>query len=253
MKKIIGALVPVLCVWTMSTAVLAQERSGSWTMLPADQAGMVHFTVVQRLERGTTHNGTDWPVSAFQGLDLATRARHDVRFTIARDAGRFDGEGYLTNGEGAGVFEFTPDPGFVRAMSDVGFRGIDEDEQFAMALHDVSLDFAREMKSENLRGMDSDKLIAFRIFGVSQEFIGELRSAGLTATDVDKLVAFRIHGVSPQAVREFRSAGIDADEDELIAFQIHGVTPQFISDMQARGLKDLSADKLVALRIHGID
>src|SRR5262245_38467872 len=160
MSKIVRILLPVLCVLTMSTAVLGQERTGSWTMLPADEAGKVHFTVVQRHERGTTHNGTDWPVSAFQGLDLATRARHDVTFTIARDAGRFDGEGYLEDGEGAGVLKFTPDPKFVRAMSDVGFGGIDDDEQFAMALHDVSLEFARQIKSENLRGMDSDKLIA---------------------------------------------------------------------------------------------
>src|SRR5262245_28560030 len=282
MKKITGILAAVVGVWTISTTAFGQERSGSWTMLPADEAGRVHFTVMQRNERGTTHNGTDWPVSAFQGLDLATRARHDVAFTIARDAGRFDGDGYLEDGEGAGVLKFTSDPAFLRAMSDVGFGGIDSDDQFAMALHDVSLDFARQMKSESLRGLDSDKLIAFRIFGVSREFIREMRSAGLTATDADKLIAFRIHGVSPELVRELKRAGIDADEDELVAFtihgvspefiaelerlgyanvdadrlvamRIHGVTPQFISDMQARGLKNLTIDKLVALRIHGIN
>ena len=280
MKKIIAALAPVLCVWTMSTAFAAEE--GSWTLMPAEEAGKVHLTVIQRHERGMSHSGSEWPVSALQGLDLTTRARHDVTFTIARDAGRFDCEGYLTDGEGAGVFRFTPDPSFVGAMRDLGFGGIDEDEQFAMALHDVSLDFARQMQSENLTEMDSDKLIAFRIFDVSQEFIREMRREGLTATDADELVAFRIHGVSPAIVRELREVGIDADDDELIAFQIHGVspefvaeieklgyanvdgddlvamrihgvTPAFISDMQSRGLKDLSVDKLVALRIHGIN
>ena len=281
MKKITGILAPVLCVWAMSTAAFAAEE-GSWTLMPAEEAGKVHFTVIQRHERGMSHSGSEWPVSAFQGLDLATRARHDVTFTIARDAGRFDCEGYLTDGEGAGVFRFTPDPSLCGAMRDLGFGGIDEDEQFAMALHDVSLDFARQMQSENLTEMDSDKLIAFRIFDVSQEFIREMRREGLTATDADELVAFRIHGVSPARVRELKEAGIDADEDELIAFQIHGVspefiaeierlgyanvdgddlvamrihgvTPEFISGMQSRGLKDLSVDKLVALRIHGIN
>lgn len=279
MKKIIGVFAFILCASTLSAA--AQERSGSWTMMPAEESGTVHFAIFQRQGRGTSHSESDWPVSAFQRLDLATRARHDVAFAIVRDAGRFDGEGYLEDGEGAGTYRFTPDRGFVRAMSDLGFGGIDEDEQFAMAMHDVSLDFARQMQGENLTDMDADKLVAFRIFDVSPQFIREMRSAGLAATDADKLVAFRIHGVSPALVRELRSANIEADEDELIAFQIHGVspefvaelerlgytdveaddlvamrihrvTPQFISDMQSRGLKDLSVDKLVALRIHGI-
>jgi len=35
--------------------------------------------------------------------------------------------------------------------------------------------------------------------------------------------------------------------------RIHGVSPEFISSMQARGLKDLTIDRLVNLRIHGID
>jgi hypothetical protein len=281
MKKIIGILAPVLCAWTMSTAAFAAEE-GSWTLMPAEEAGKIHFAVMRRHRGGTSHSGSDWPVGAFQGLDLATRARHDVQFAIERDAGRIDCEGYLADGEGAGVFRFTPDPTFARAMSDLGFGGIAEDEQFAMAVHDVSLDFARQMKSENLTSMDTDKLIAFRIFDVSQQFIREMRQEGLTTTDADALVAFRIHGVSPALVREIRRAGIDADEDELVAFQIHGVspefiaelerlgytnvdgddlvamrihgvTPEYISGMQRRGLKDLSVDKLVALRIHGID
>ena len=281
MKKITAILAAALCVLTMSTAAFAAQE-GSWTLLQAEEAGKVHFTVLQRRARGTSQSGSDWPVSAFQGLDLATRGRHDVTFTVASDAGRLDCEGYLADGEGAGVFRFTPDPSFVPAMRDLGFGGIDEDEQFAMALHDVSLEFARQMKSENLTEMDGDKLIAFRIFDVSQEFIRELRRAGLAATDADELIAFRIHGVSPAVVRDLRRAGIDADEDELVAFQIHGVSPEFIAElerlgysnvdgddlvamrihgvtpayisaMQARGLKDLSVDKLVALRIHGID
>ncbi len=35
--------------------------------------------------------------------------------------------------------------------------------------------------------------------------------------------------------------------------RIHGVTPEYITDMKARGLKDLTIDQLVNLRIHGLD
>jgi hypothetical protein len=254
MKNVPGFLAPVLLACTMSTMSFAAEQ-GSWTLMQAEEAGRVHFTVMQRRERGgTSRSGSDWPIDAFEGLDVATRARHDVMFTITRDAGRFDCEGYLVDGEGAGLFRFAPDPTFAREMRDLGFGGIDEDEQFAMALHDVSLQFARQMQGENLAEMDADKLIAFRIFGVSQEFIRDLRREGLTALDADELVAFRIHDVSPEFIAEIDRLGYaNVDGDELVAMRIHGVTPQYISDMQARGLKDLSVDKLVALRIHGID
>jgi len=279
MKNVIAAF--VLCACAFTTGAFAVEE-GSWTMMPAQEAGKVHFTVLQRRERGTSQSSADWPVSAFQGLDLATRARHDVTFVITRDAGRFDCEGYLAEGEGAGTFRFTPDPDFARSMTDLGFGGIDDDEQYAMALHDVSLEFARQMKSENLDGLDTDMLVAFRIHGVSQEFIRDLRREGLSSTDADMLVAFRIHGVSPADVRALKAAGIDADEEHLVAFrihgvtpefiaaiesagypnveaeeliamQIHGVTPQFAADMKAKGLRDLTVEKLIALRIHGID
>ncbi len=194
MKNAVGALALALCVSTVSGAALAEER-GSWTLLPAEEAGEVHLTVMQRQARGMSHSGSHWPVSAFQGLDLATRERHDVTFSIVRDAGRFDCEGYLADGEGAGVFRFTPDPDFAAAMRGEGFSGIDEDEQFTMALHDVSLEFARQMKSENLAGLDTDNLVAFRIFGVSPEYISALQARGLKDLTAEKLIALRIHGI----------------------------------------------------------
>jgi len=43
------------------------------------------------------------------------------------------------------------------------------------------------------------------------------------------------------------------EPDQLIAMRIHGVTPEYISKLQSRGMKDLTIDKLVSLRIHGID
>jgi hypothetical protein len=39
----------------------------------------------------------------------------------------------------------------------------------------------------------------------------------------------------------------------LIAMRIHGVTPDFINGLQSRGMKNLTVDQLVSLKIHGID
>ena len=43
---------------------------------------------------------------------------------------------------------------------------VDDEKQFAMAVQDVSVEFAKQMKSEHLSELDTDKLIAFRIFRV---------------------------------------------------------------------------------------
>jgi hypothetical protein len=280
-----SVLALALCAWTLAFAQIApaaEDFKGSWTLQPSEGAGKVNFGLMYRRDGGSSHHESDWPTSAFEGLDLAARGKRDVNFTITREAGRFTCEGYLNNGQGAGIFKFAPDANYPGALRALGFTGIDEEKQFAMAVHDVTTEFAKEMKAERLTGMDTDKLIAFRIFNVSSRFIREIRAEGLPATDSDKLIAFRIHGVSPAMVRDVRKAGLTPSEDQfvamrihgvtpafiekveglgfkhpdldqLVAMRIHGVTPEFISEMKSRGLKNLTIDQLVNLRIHGID
>ncbi|HEU4780372.1 MAG TPA: hypothetical protein VFS58_10875 [Steroidobacteraceae bacterium] len=231
----------------------AEDFKGSWAISKSEQAAQVHLALMHRMDGGKSHHESDWPTSAFQGVDFTVRGKRDVQFSISRDAGRFNCEGYLDDGEGAGIFHFVRDGKYSKSMSALGFDGIDEEKQFAMAVHDITLDFARSMKDEGVSGLDTNMLIAFRIHGVTPQFIGEIRAAGLAATSSDKLVAFRIHGVTPEMVRDVRKANLDPSEDQLIAMRIHGVTPAFIADLKARGLKNLTVDQLVGLRIHGID
>lgn len=237
----------------VQAAMAAEGFRGNWAISPSKKADQVHLTLMHHMHGGSSQHESDWPVSSLQGLDLGVRGKRDVAFNITRDAGRFNCEGYLDDGEGAGLFHFVPDTKFAEAMGALGFTGIDEEKQFAMAVHDITLDFAKVMKAEHLSGLDTDKLFAFRIHGVTPQFIREMRAAGLTTTDSDKLVAFRIHRVTPEMVREVRKSGLTASDDQLIAMRIHGVTPEYIAGMKARGLKNLTVDQLVNLRIHGID
>ncbi len=277
-------LAAALFAWSLalSPIAMAGEFKGSWTIARSDTAGMVRFGLATRMHGGNSQHESDWPATSFQNLDLKAAGKRDVQFSIARDAGRFDCEGYLKDGEGAGLFRFTPNPRFLADMRALGFEDIDADKQFAMAVHDVSVEFAKAMKAEDLVGLDTDKIIAFRIFDVNAGFIRALRAEGLPAKESDRLIAFRVHGVSPEMVRDLRNQGIDASEDALIAFRVHGVspefvakidrlgykhpapdqlvamrvhgvTPEFISSLKSRGLKDLSIDQLINLRVHGID
>src|SRR5712692_4000336 len=265
------------------TALRGQTQSGDWTIRHSDEPGKVEFSLMDSRGGHHFHSSSEWAVSEFSGLDLSKAGRQEVHFTITRDAGKFECEGFVNDSEGAGLFHFVPDPKYMQEMKSLGFEGIDAQKQWAMAIHDVSLKFVREIKARNLQGLDTDKLFAFRIHGVTPEFIDGIRSSGVNVSDSDKFIAFRIHGVSPAFVSDIRSAGLnvtDSDKliafrihgvspemvgqlqklgyshpepDQLIAMRIHGVTPDFISKLQSRGMKDLSIDKLVSLRIHGID
>jgi len=250
-----GILALAFCAMTAgfaSTALAAEEFKGMWTIEPTTSADRVHLGLRHRSDRHNSNFEMDQPTSAFAGLDLKTPGKHDVKFSMTRDAGRLDCEGYIRDGEGAGSYVFTPDAKYVPAMRAVGFDDIDSAKQFAMAMHDVSVEFARQMKAEKLDNLDTDKLLAFRIFDVNPQFIREMRGAGLPARDADKLIAFRVHGVKANDVAAMRKSGIEASEDQLIAFRVHGVTPEYVAKVDKLGFGRVEPDQLVAMRVHGV-
>ena len=252
MRRTLAYFVFACCVVVFVVKNRAAEvRSGDWTISKSEAPGKVEFSLIEHHHGGTSSHQSDWSASAFEGVDFSKPGRQDVHFTITRDAGKIDCEGFLNNGEGAGLFHFQPDANYPREMQALGFS-VDDEKQFAMAVQDVSLEFAKQMKNEHLSGLDTDKLIAFRIFGVDSAFIEALRAEGLKISDADKLVAFRIHGVSPQMVRSLHQAGYSPDEDMLIAMRIHGATPEWMAELKQRGYDHVDLEKLIAFRIHGV-
>jgi hypothetical protein len=252
MRRTLAYLVFASCVLLVAVKNRAADvRSGDWTIRKSDDAGKVEFSLIEHHHGGTSSHESDWPASSFQGVDFSKAGRQDVHFTITRDAGKIECEGFLNNGEGAGIFHFQPDANYPREMQALGFS-MDDEKQFSMAVMDVSLEFARQMKNEHLSGLDADKLIAFRIFHVDAAFIEALRAEGLKISDADKLVAFRIHGVSPEMVRSLHQAGYSPNEDTLIAMRIHGATPEWMAELKRRGYDHVDMEKLIAFRIHGV-
>lgn len=252
MRRTLVYLVFASCVLLVAVKNRAAEnRSGDWTISKSNDAGKVEFSLIEHHHGGNSSHESDWPASAFQGVDFSKAGRQDVHFTIARDAGKIECEGFLNNGEGAGLFHFQPNPNYPREMQALDFS-VDDEKQFSMAVMDVSLEFAKQMKNERLSDLDAEKLIAFRIFHVDSAFIEALRAERLKISDADKLVAFRIHGVSPQMVHSLHQAGYSPDEDTLIAMRIHGATPEWMAELKQRGYDHVDLEKLIAFRIHGV-
>ena len=253
-RKFLPALLASFAVAAMAPFLSAQAQTGEWTLSQSDDQGNVRFSLQSSKDGKHSNTSSDWNASDFHGLDWSTPGRHDVRFTISRDAGTIECEGFLKGREGAGLFTFRPNPQYSSEMQALGFPGVSSEEQFAFAIHDVSLAFARQMKSAGIQDLDADKLIAFRIHGVTVEFVHDIRAAGLSVNEADKLIAFRIHGVSPEFIQQLQRLGYShPDPDQLIAMRIHGVTPDYVASLRAHGMHNLTLEQLVSLRIHGIN
>jgi hypothetical protein len=231
---------------------LGAAQSGNWSVESSDQPGSVQFSL-QSMQAGDHFSSSSaWKLVDLRGLDWATTAKHDVGFTITRDAGTIEASGFVQDQHGAGLFTFQPNPQYRPEMAKLGFD-FEDRELFSAAVFDVSFEFARAMKSAAVRGLDARKLLAFRIHGVTPQLVRDLRAAGLEAADADKLIAFRIHGVTPEFVNDLHSTGMKVtDEDELIAFRIHGVSAQFAGEISHLGFPHAPPEQLIALRIHGV-
>ena len=251
-RRTLAFLIFAVCLLVVVVRSLASAiRSGDWTIHKSDDAGKVEFALIEHHHGGNSIHESDWPMATFPGVDFSKSGRQDVHFTVTRDAGKIECEGFLNNGEGAGSFHFQPDSNYAREMHALNFS-VDEEKQFSMAVLDVSLEFARQIRAEHLTDLDTEKLIAFRIHGVDSAFIEDVRAAGLNISDSDKLVAFRIHGVTPQMIRFLHQAGYSPDEDTLVAMRIHGATPEWMTELKNRGYDHVELEKLIAFRIHGV-
>lgn len=229
-------------------------ETGEWTLAPAGVPGRIQFSLQGSRSAGHYFtSSSDWNASDFHGVDWSIAGKHDVHFTITRDAGSFDCDGFIKDGAGAGLFTFRENPQYRKEMAALQFPLSSEDRQMSFAIHDISLPFARQIRSSNVAGVDTGKLIAFKIHGVTPQFIQEIRALGLVDVDANKLIAFRIHGVSPEFVKSLRAAGVDtSNPDRLIAFRIHGVSPDYVQDLARLGYSHPQPDELIALRIHGV-
>src|SRR5437899_10557757 len=162
LKRTIGLILVIAgVILGVAKALGGESQSGDWTIRRSDVPGKVEFSLMDSRAGHHFHTSSDWPKRDFSSLDFSKAGRQEVHFTIARDAGKFECEGFLHDGEGAGLFHFMADARYPQEMKSLGFERIDGDRQLAMAIHDVGLNLASDIEAEHLQGRATDKLIAF--------------------------------------------------------------------------------------------
>ena len=140
-----------LLLFAVSGLAFAAVEKGEWTLSQSVLPDRLRFSIEgSDTDGGHFNSSSDWAIQEFKGLDWSSTAKHDVHFTINRDAGTIECDGFVQSGAGAGLFTFQPNEHYAQQMAALGFSGVTGERQFALALHDVSFDFARQIKDERI-------------------------------------------------------------------------------------------------------
>jgi hypothetical protein len=228
-----------------------QDGRQDWT-LSRNHGSTVRFQIERWKPNSHTTISSDVPLDRFHGLSPESFGRSGpVQFEYVQDAGRLLCEGRLSFGRGSGKFTFVPNPEFTGALTRLGYDAPRDEQLFDMLLHGISVEFARAAKDADLHA-SLQQLIELRIHGIDAAYIKDVHDAGFQAANPHDLVQLKIHGVSAPFLAGLTAAGYDIPVDRVVQLRIHGVEPAFLRDAKSLGY-DFSTQELVSLKIHGVD
>lgn len=238
------------------SAVDAGPREGEWRVNNWVPGRSVHLTMKYQRLASRWEWGVDLALDELQGLtsDQLHAAHADVSFSLKRDAGAFACAGSVILGIGGGAFRFVPDPDFAAKLAALGFGTVEPDEQFALAVRDVSLEFAEAVKAAGIAEVSVRDLVRFRDHGIEAPLLREMASAGYLGLTAGDVVRFQDHGIDGEYLRGLvRSGHPQFPAPDVVRLHDHGVDPEYVARVQASGFGPMSAEQIVKLHDHGVD
>ena len=141
---------------------------------------------------------------------------------------------------------------YIRDARQSGYQNFTADDYTQLRIHGVDMTFLRNLK---IAGYDlqAREIAQLRIHGVTSEYMRGLKDAGYGDLRVDQINQLRIHGVDTNFIRESRRLGYDFTPRELAQLRIHGVDARYLQRLQDAGMRNLNAQQIEKLRIHGVD
>ena len=140
---------------------------------------------------------------------------------------------------------------YIREAQNTGYRNFTPRDYVDMKIHGVGTDFLRALKHAGY-DIPSRQAIEMKIHGISTEYIRDLDAYALKPEPAD-LVQMKIHGIDPEFIREARDLGYHFTARELIDLKIHGVGGDYLRNIKASGMRELSAEQITKLKIHGVE
>lgn len=140
-------------------------------------------------------------------------------------------------------------PEYFKQMHELGLE-TDPDEVIGMKVQGVTPEYVREMRGLGLK-LSSDEIIGMKVQGITPEYVKSFQELGLHP-DTDELIGMKVQGITAAYLKELQAAGYKVDIDEAISAKVMGITPEFIATVRSHGFKDLTLEKLIALKQTGV-
>ena len=206
-------------------------------------------------ENCTDANNASSEWSRWTGVSPEMLAKEGATATarMNAEAGELACSGSVHDGVLTGRYQFTPSEGFLREMASMGFDGITPRKQLGFLLLDVATVWVKELKGLGVTDLSTGKLMGLRALHVDPEYIRAMSAAGYPELRAGKLTQMKAVGVTPERAQEAKSLGFAPTEQELVQMSIFHIDRPFVEKMRARGLNDLTLEKLIKIKIFKVD
>jgi len=284
LKKLVG-MVSLLLALTINMTYAQQQSNRKWAIDFRAETGSIHMMLGVDAGREYGRNEKFFKVADEQlpGLTQAQimSSGSTVSFQLKRGAGTFKCTGRFKNGNGAGNFEFSSDPGFAAQMKEQGYDNLSAETMLIMAIYDITPAFVRDLRGAGYNQLTVDQLIKLGMEraesnagpanvnrapspapqpqpmfvgnGRAANFVYELEALGYGRPSAHQLAAMNTQGVTLNFVKAINPYfSTHPTIDQLIGMRTQGVTAEYINGLASLGYTDLSARQIICLSARGI-
>jgi beta-lactamase regulating signal transducer with metallopeptidase domain/sporulation protein YlmC with PRC-barrel domain len=138
---------------------------------------------------------------------------------------------------------------YLKQMQELGLA-TDAGDVIGMKVQGVTPEYVRALRALDLK-VDAGEIIGMKVQGVTPEYVKSIQELGLHP-DAGEIIGMKVQGVTADYLKALQAAGFKVDAGEAIGAKVQGITPEFIAKARSHGFKDLTLDKLIALKRTGV-
>jgi hypothetical protein len=140
---------------------------------------------------------------------------------------------------------------FLRALKHAGYE-LPARQITELQIHGVNAEYMRDLNIYGLRPQASD-LVQMKVHGIDPDYLKGLKDAGYGDLSAGQITDIKVHGLDPKFMQEAKDLGYGFTARELIDLKVHGVGAEYLRHLREAGMRNLSAEQITKLKIHGVE